>query len=92
MWNLENEGSAEVWKAAQQRRTEDLARWFSATPKKIEEPTSIWRPLPWGAIRPALTAAVVAFIALASVSSVTHGKAHHFVPTASAPMPAVNIP
>jgi hypothetical protein len=43
-------------------------------------------------MRPALTAAVVAFIALASVSSVTHGKAHHFVPTVSAPMPAVNIP
>jgi hypothetical protein len=92
MWNLENAGSAEIWSAAQQRRTEDLAGWFSATLKKIEEPTSNWRPLPWAAMRPALTAAVVAFIALASVSSVTHGKAHHFVPTVSAPMPAVNIP
>jgi hypothetical protein len=91
MWNLENEGSAEVWNAAQQRRTEDLAGWFCATPKKIEKATSNWRPLTKVAMRPGLAAAVVAFIALASVSSVTHGKAHHFVPTASAAMPA-NIP
>jgi hypothetical protein len=92
MWNLENVGSAEVWTAAQQRRTEDLAGWFSATRKKIERPALNCRSLPWVAMRPGLTVAVVAFIALASVSSVTHGKTRHFVPTASAPMPAVNIP
>jgi len=92
MGNLENAGSAEVWVAAEHRRTEDLAEWFRATPKNIEKSASNRSALPALAMRPALTAAVVAFIALASVSSVTHLKANHFVPTASAPIPAANIP
>jgi hypothetical protein len=43
MQNLPDTGSAEVWSAAQHRRSEDLAKWFSAAFKKS---TSAWFGLP----------------------------------------------
>ena len=46
MQNLQDTGS--VWSAAQRRRNEDLAKWFSVTFKK---PTSTWRMLPRVAAR-----------------------------------------
>jgi hypothetical protein len=54
MRSLENEVSAEVWNATQQRRTEDLTEWFRETSKRFKKPVSNWRPMSQVATRPGL--------------------------------------
>lgn len=90
MWNQPNTGSTDILNAAQHRRTADLAEWFGR--RKHQQAASSWRPLHRVALLPGLTFTVAAFVALISVSVVTHGKPQHFAPVASAPMPAVNVP
>jgi len=84
-------GSAEVWSAAQRRRTEDLVEWFGVVFQPIERAASIWRIPRVGLIR-GLTVAIAAFVVLASASEVVRGGKTQFVPQATAPMPAVNVP
>jgi hypothetical protein len=83
MQRATDNGSAEVWTAAQHRRTEDLAELFGAAFQKIERAASIWR-LPRVALIRGLTVAIAAFVVLASASGVVHGGKTHFVPKAIA--------
>jgi hypothetical protein len=90
MDNAKDAGSAQVWRAAQGRRTEDLAKWFSVSFKQNERS---WLPLARVTLTRGLAAMIVAFVALASVSAVVHeGKPSQFVSRATGPMPAVNVP
>ncbi len=88
MNNVQDAGSAEIWSAAQNRRTEDLARLGTSLAADID-----WRPvMPRQALR-GLTVAMIAFVLLASVSVAVQAKKNPQVallPTAA--MPAVNVP
>jgi hypothetical protein len=89
MHNVQDAGSAEIWSAAQNRRTEDLSRLGTSLAADID-----WRPLmPHQALLRGLTVVIIAFALLASVSVAVQAKKHPQVallPTAS--MPAVNVP
>jgi hypothetical protein len=89
MQNVRDAGLADIWSAAQNRRTEDLARLGSSLAADID-----WRPIiPRQALMRGLTVAMVAFALLASVSVAVQAKKHSqtaLLPTAA--MPAVNVP
>lgn len=97
MQNAYDPQSADVWRAAEHRRTDDLANWLSLYLKARERSPATdigWRPmgLRFAGMR-ALTIALVMFAALTSVSAVVHaGKRPQFVLRPTAPMPAVNVP
>jgi hypothetical protein len=95
--NAQDPQSADVWRAAEHRRTDDLANWLSRyfTRERSSATDVVWGPVGLRFARMgALTAAFVTFAALTSVSAVVHaGKRPPFVlmrPTA--PIPAVNVP
>lgn len=97
MRETEDGRSAEVWVAAQHRRTEDLTEWLGRfSVKRNEKPRAIEvvRPhKPRAALVRSLRIAVVAFAAVASVSAaVRSGKTPHVVLKPTSPMPAVNAP
>jgi hypothetical protein len=89
MHNVQDAGSAEIWSAAQNRRTEDLSRLGTSLAAKID-----WRPvMPRQTLMRWLTVAMIAFALLASVSVAVQAKKRPQVallPTAA--MPAVNVP
>jgi hypothetical protein len=96
MQNAQDVESGEVWRAAQHRRTEDLAKWSSPFLKrrpKSQETDIGWRPLkPRLRLMRGLTVAIIAFAALTSVSAVVHAKKPpHIVLRPIDPMPAVNV-
>jgi hypothetical protein len=97
MQNARDVRLAEIRRAAQNRRAEDLSNSLGTSAKQSQKSPKI------GSIRPALnrrfaladglTIATVAFVALASVSAVVHaGKTSHVVLRATDPMPPVNVP
>ena len=89
MHNVQDASSAEIWSAAQNRRTEDLSRLGTSLAAHTD-----WRPLmPRLALMRGLTATMIAFALLASISVAGQAKKHPQVallPTAA--MPAVNAP
>jgi hypothetical protein len=89
MKNVRDAGLAEIWDAAQNRRTEDLARLGISLVADIH-----WRPvMPRMALMRGLTVAMIACALLASVSVAVQAKKHPQVallPTAA--MAAVNVP
>ncbi len=96
MENIQGAASAEIWRAAQHRRTEDLAEWFCLLKQSEKSPATdqLWRHLrPRLASMQALMVLMVTFAALASVSAVVHaGKQPKLVLKPTAAMPAVNVP
>jgi hypothetical protein len=90
MHNVRDAGSAEIWRSAQNRRTEDLARVVTSLAANVD-----WHPvMPRVALVRGLTVAMIACALLTSVSVAVQAKKHpHQValqPTAA--MPEVNVP
>jgi hypothetical protein len=97
MQNAQDAGSAEIWTAAQHRRTEDLAHWLGTSFKRSEKSPATamrWRQPEWRlALMRGLAVAIIAFAALTSVSAMVHAKKQpHLVLRPTAAMPAVNVP
>jgi hypothetical protein len=96
MQNVHDRQSADVWRAAEHRRTDDLANWLSPylTHERSPAINVVWRPVGLRFARMgALTIALVTFVALTSISAVVHaGKRPPFVLRPTAPIPAVNVP
>jgi hypothetical protein len=96
MQNAHDPQSADVWRAAEHRRTDDLANWLSSYLTLERSPVTnvVWRPVGLRFARiAALSIALVTFAALTSVSAVVHaGKRPPFVLRPTAPIPAVNVP
>jgi hypothetical protein len=94
---MQNAELAEIWRAAQNRRAEDLSSWLGTSARQSRKsPTIRFAGPPLHrrfALARGLTIATVAFVALASVSAAVHaGKTSHIVLRATGPMPPVNIP
>jgi len=90
MQKIQDVGSAEIWRAAQHRRSEDLG-WLRR--RSVVDRTGPLSQRPRFALVAALTIAIVSFAAVASVSAAVHaGKATHLVLKPTEPMPAVNAP
>jgi hypothetical protein len=89
MQSVQDAGLAEIWSAAQNRRTEDLSRLATSPAADID-----WRPLkPRMALMRGLTVAMIAFAFLASVSVADQAKKHpQVLLRLTAAMPAVNVP
>jgi hypothetical protein len=97
MQNAHNSETAEVWSAAQHRRTQDLAEWLGHFLKRSNEvPRSdVYQGLlkPRLALARGLTMAVITLVAVISVSAVVDAKRPpHVVLRSTGPMPAVNVP
>jgi hypothetical protein len=95
MQNHENAELAEIWRAAQHRRTEDIAEWLSHFLRRSEEmPDVARRPLkPRFALGRGLAIAAITIAAVSSVSAlVDPKKPPHVVLRPTNPMPAVNVP
>jgi hypothetical protein len=95
MHNEHNVESAEIWRAAQRRRTEDIAKWLSHFQKRSEKmPSADITRTPFKprlALAHALAIAVIAFAAVTSVSAVVHQKnTPQVVQSPTGPMAAVN--
>jgi hypothetical protein len=89
MHNIQEAGSAEIWSAAQKRRSEDLAGLGTSLAANFG-----WSPLmPRLAVMRGLPAIMIAFSLLTSVSVAVQAKKHPQVALlAAAAMPAVNVP
>jgi hypothetical protein len=89
MQNAQDADLATIWSAAQNRRTEDLARLRTSLAAYVD-----WHALmPRQALKGRFTVAMIAFALLASVSVAVQAKNRPQVallPTAA--MPAVNVP
>jgi hypothetical protein len=97
MQNTENRETAEIWRAAQHRRTEDHTEWLSRFMKRSDEMPSFdisRRSLkPHLALARGLTIAVITLAAVTSVSAVVDAKRPpHVALRPTGPMPAVNVP
>jgi hypothetical protein len=97
MQNAEDAGSAEIWRAAQNRRAEDLSNWLGTSAKQSRKSPTIRGVRPplnrRFALTHGLTIATAAFVALASVSAVVHTeKTSHITLRATGAMPPVNVP
>jgi hypothetical protein len=97
MQKAQDAGSAEIWTAAHHRRTEDLADWLRTSFKRNERspaPKTDWDPPePRLALMRGLTVAIIAFVALISVSAGVHAKKRaHIALRPTAVLPAVNVP
>jgi hypothetical protein len=82
---------AEIWRAAQLRRTEDLTGRLSQSLKRSAIPRL--RLKPRLALARGITIAIITFAAITSVSAVVHAKKS--LPVAlrpTSPMPAVSVP
>jgi hypothetical protein len=85
-------GSAEIWRAANSRRTQDLSRWAHTASRRPTQP-ELRSTLPRQFLKRGLAATIAAFATLLSVSAAIHeGKTSRFAPRATATMPAVNVP
>jgi hypothetical protein len=90
--------SADIWRAAQHRRTEDFAKWLGHCLERSEKMPGIEIRHPRLKLRLALARgiaiATITFVAVSSVSAVVHtNKSHHQVALSPiGPMPAVNVP
>ena len=97
MQNAQDAEYAGIWRAAQHRRTEDLAGWLSHFLERSEKmpDADIAQPRlrPRLVLTRAITIAIVAFAAVTSVSAVVHAKKPpQIVVRPTGQMPAVNIP
>lgn len=92
MQNEPNVEYAEIWQAAQHRRTEDLTGWLSRS-EKMPGADMVW-PWPLGfSLRRGMAVAMITLVAITSVSAVVHAKKSvHVALRATSPMPAVNLP
>jgi hypothetical protein len=97
MQNEQRAEAAEVWRAAQHRRTEDLAKGLSYFLKQSEmvPGADIAYPSlkPRVAFAHGMAIAIATLVSITSVSAVVHAsKSTHVSLRATGPMPAVNIP
>jgi hypothetical protein len=97
MQHKQHAQSAEIWRAAQHRRTEDLAKWLGHSLERSEKMPGFEIPHPRLKLRFALARgiaiATITFAAITSVSAVVHIKRPpHVELRPTAPMPAVSIP
>jgi serine acetyltransferase len=97
MQNEQRAEAAEVWRAAQYRRTEDLAaglRYFLSRRETVSGADIAHRSLkPRFALAHGMAIAIVTMVSITSVSAVVHAsKSTHVALRATGPMPAVNIP
>jgi hypothetical protein len=97
MQNTENRETAEIWRAAQHRRTEDITGWLGRFLKRSDEMPSVdisrRSPKPHLALARGLTIAVITLAAVTSVSAVVDAKRpSHGALRPTGPMPAVNVP
>jgi hypothetical protein len=85
--------SADIWRAAQHRRTEDLINWVSNFFERNAE-MSLKRPELRPAFARAMTIATIMFVGISSVSAVVHANKspHQVALRPIGPMPAVNVP
>jgi hypothetical protein len=86
MQNEQKAETAEIWRAAQHRRTEDLAKWghFLVAQRPLMLRTSLAR---------ALAIAAITLAAVTFVSAVVDAKRPpHVVIMSAGPTPAVNVP
>jgi hypothetical protein len=92
---MQNEETAETWRAAQYRRTDDLAGWLSHLSKQSEKMIGadvprLKRRHGWAL---GLATAVITLAAVSSVSALVDvKKSPHVVIRPTGPMPAVNVP
>jgi hypothetical protein len=92
---MQNESaeSADIWRAAQHRRTEDLGEWLGHF--LIRSDKLPGQPIlkPRLALARAIAIAVITFGSVISVSAVVEAKrSPHVVLRPTSPMPAVNVP
>jgi hypothetical protein len=93
MQNVQDSGYAEIWRAAQHRRTEDLTSHFLTPSKKMDADIARTPFKPRLALARGITIAIITFAAVTSVSAVVHAtKPPHIVLKPTGPMPAVNVP
>jgi hypothetical protein len=97
MQNKQNAEPADIWRAAQHRRTEDLTNWLTDVLKRSDETPGAditQRSLkPRFALARGLTIAVITLAAVTSVSVVVDAKKlSHAILRPTGPMPAVNVP
>ena len=96
MLNEQSAETAEIWRAAQYRRTEDLAKGLSYFLKRSETTPrdTGHRPLELRfAVARGMAIAIVTVVAITSVSAVVHAnKSAHVALRATGPMPAVSVP
>jgi hypothetical protein len=89
MQNVQDAGLAEIWSAAQNRRTEDLVGRGTSPATEID-----WRPvMPRMALMRGLAVIMIACALLVSGSVAVKAKKHAQVALlATAAMPAINVP
>jgi hypothetical protein len=99
MQNVQIAETADIWRAAQYRRTEDLTGWwvgyFSRRSEKMTDADVVaQRALkPHHALALAWATAAMTLAAVTSVSTLVDAeKSPHVVMRPTGPMPAVNIP
>jgi hypothetical protein len=91
--NEQNAEFAEIWRAAQHRRTADLARWRNHFLKPNDKMPIQSRFRPRRLLAHAVVTAVIALAAFISVSALVDAKKPlAFVLRPTGPMPAVNVP
>jgi hypothetical protein len=91
-----NVESAEIWRAAQHRRTEDLTGWLGHSLKRqrmADADQAARLPKLGFSLARGIAVAIIALVAITSVSAVVHAKkSSHVALIATGPMPAVNLP
>jgi hypothetical protein len=97
MRNAHNSETAEVWSAAQHRRTQDLVEWldYCLTRNDEMQGSDVYQGFlkPRLAFARGLTMAVITLAAVISVSAAVDTKRPpHVVLRSTGPMPAVNVP
>jgi hypothetical protein len=93
---IEHNESADIWRSAQRRRTEDIARWLGHSLERQRrgdaDQAAPHRTLGFSLAR-GIAMAIIALVAVTSVSAVVHAKkSSHVTLIATGPMPAVNVP
>jgi hypothetical protein len=92
----QNVESAEIWRAAQRRRTEDLTGWLGHSlgrQRMADADQSAQFPKLGFSPARGMAVAIIALVAITSVSAVVHAKrSSHVALIATGPMPAVNLP
>jgi hypothetical protein len=96
MHNKHNVESADIWRAAQRRRTEDIAGWLGQSlERQRRADADKATPLPklGFSLARSIAVAIIALVAITSVSAVVQAKkSSHVRLTATGLMPAVNVP
>ena len=88
--------SADIWRAAQRRRTEDIAGWLGQSlesQRRADADKTTPLPKLGFSVARSIAVAIIALVAITSVSAVVHAKkSSHVTLSATGPMPAVNVP